>query len=348
MLPWVVIPALDEAENLRVLVPRVVAHARALHPEARVLVVNDGSTDDTPQVMRELAAAYPGVELETHRHNLGKAAALRRGFARALEGGADVVVMMDADGQDDPAELPALAAALRDGADLVTGARLTRRDRFVKRTTSRLYNRTTAVLSGAPGNDFNSGFKMMRAEVAADVAPMLYGEMHRYLTVIAHEMGHRVAEVPVEHHPRMAGSSKYGLARFWRGFADLVTVRFLLSYENRPSHLFGGIGSTCLALGMLLLTYLTGLKLVTGATIGDRPLLLAGVLLVMVGLQLLLFGLLAELVVHARNQTAPAPAPRPSYDPRRLTEPRPRTAETDFGLHDQLTPRLPGAGELRA
>ncbi|MDF9715925.1 glycosyltransferase family 2 protein [Nocardioides sp. ChNu-153] len=320
MLLWVVIPALNEAENLRVLVPRVVDHAAALSPDARVLVVNDGSTDDTAAVMRELAAAHPAVELEMLRHNMGKAAALRRGFERALEGGADVVVMMDADGQDDPAELPQLAAALEAGADLVTGARLTRRDRFVKRTTSRLYNRTTAVLSGAPGKDFNSGFKMMRAEVAADVAPMLYGEMHRYLTVVAHDLGHRVAEVAVEHHPRMSGSSKYGLARFWRGFADLVTIRFLLSYENRPSHLFGGIGGAALGLGTLVLGYLTVLKVLTGATIGDRPLLLAGVLLVLVGLQLLLFGLLAELVVHARHQTAPAPSVRPTYDARRLVD----------------------------
>lgn len=343
MLLWVVIPALNEAENLRVLVPRVVEHARALPGEARVLLVNDGSTDDTAEAMRELAATYGCVETEMLRHNLGKAAALQRGFGRAIEAGADVVVMMDADGQDDPAELPRLAAELSRGADLVTGARLTRRDRFVKRTTSRLYNRTTAVLSGAPGKDFNSGFKMMRAEVAADVAPMLYGEMHRYLTVIAHDMGHRVAEVPVEHHPRMAGESKYGLARFWRGFADLVTVRFLLSYENRPSHLFGGIGGLCFLLGTLLLGYLTVLKVVTGASIGERPLLLAGVLLVLVGLQLLLFGLLAELVVHARQQGAARPvAGSAPYAPRVLRPERPdhlgRPVDvSDFGLADQLT-----------
>lgn len=301
MLPWVVVPALDEAENLAVLVPRIVAELHAVHPGGRVLVVDDGSTDATLDVVAHLMTVHPCVEVEPLRHNLGKAAALQRGFARALDGGADVVVMMDADGQDDPAELPRLLAELGRGADLVTGARLERQDRFVKRTTSRLYNRVTGRLSGTPGRDFNSGFKVMRADVAADVAPMLYGEMHRYLTVIAHNTGYRVAEVPVQHHPRMAGSSKYGLARFWRGFADLLTVRFLLSYENRPSHLFGGVGAASLLLGTLVLAYLTVLK-VTGASIGDRPLLIAGVLLVMVGLQLLLFGLLAELVVHARNR----------------------------------------------
>lgn len=298
---WVVVPALDEAENLRVLVPRIASEVATFDPLGRVLVVDDGSTDHTGKVMAGLVAEHPSVELETLRHNLGKAAALQRGFRRALDGGADVVVMMDADGQDDPAELSRLLERIDGGADLVTGARLVRRDRFVKRTTSRVYNRTTRLLSGAPGRDFNSGFKAMRSAVAEDVSPMLYGEMHRYLTVMAHGMGYRVSEVPVQHHARLSGSSKYGLARFWRGFADLLTVRFLLSYENRPSHLFGAVGMASLLLGLLTLGYLTVVK-VLGEPIGDRPLLIAGVLMVMAGLQLTLFGLLAEMVVHARNR----------------------------------------------
>ena len=298
---WVVVPALDEADNLRELVPRILTEVEAYSPDGRVLVVDDGSTDDTGKVMAALMAEHPMVELETFRHNSGKAAALQAGFRRAVDGGARTVVMMDADGQDDPRELGRLLERLEEGADLVTGARLDRRDRFVKRTTSKLYNRATAVLSGAPGRDFNSGLKAMRAEVAADVSPMLYGEMHRYLTVIAHGLGHRVAEIPVAHHERLHGSSKYGLNRFWRGLADLVTVRFLLNYENRPSHLFGGIGALTLLLGLVTLGYLTVVKL-GGEQIGERPLLIAGVLMVMVGLQLTLFGLLAELVVHARHQ----------------------------------------------
>ncbi|MEJ7831900.1 MAG: glycosyltransferase [Nocardioides sp.] len=291
----------NEADNLRVLVPRIAAELDVFAPGGRILVVDDGSTDETGKVMAELMALLPEVELETFRHNLGKAAALQSGFRRAVDGGARVVIMMDADGQDDPAEIGRLLERVDAGADLVTGARLTRRDRFVKRTTSRLYNGATAALSGAPGRDFNSGFKAMRAAVALDVAPMLYGEMHRYLTVIAYSMGYRVEEVAVEHHPRMSGTSKYGLARFWRGFADLVTIRFLLSYENRPSHLFGGVGMVSLLLGFATLGYLTVVK-ATGQPIGDRPLLIGGVLMVMVGLQLTLFGLLAELVVHARNR----------------------------------------------
>lgn len=297
----VVIPALNEAENLTVLVPRVMDALGDLTGDWRVLVVDDGSTDDTAAVVAKLASEDSRVALLQHRRNLGKAAALDHGFSQVLDDGADVVAMMDADGQDDPAELARLVDALGD-ADLVTGARLKRQDRFVKRNTSKLYNWTTGRLSGAPGRDFNSGYKVMRADVARDVTPMLYGEMHRYLTVIAHQAGYRVAEVPVEHHARMSGSSKYGPARFWRGFSDLLTVRFLMSYENRPSHLFGGIGAVCFLLGLGTLLYLTGVKL-TGEAIGGRPLLLAGVLLTVVGLQLTLFGLLAELVVHARNRT---------------------------------------------
>jgi len=299
----VVIPALNEAENLAVLVPRVVDALEDMTADVAaqwvVLVVDDGSTDDTAGVVGKLAVQDERVQLLQHRRNLGKAAALDHGFTRVLEQGTDVV-MMDADGQDDPRELAGLVDGLGD-ADLVTGARGRRQDRFVKRNTSKVYNWTTGRLSGAPGRDFNSGYKAMRADVARDVTPMLYGEMHRYLTVIAYQAGYRVVEVPVQHHARMSGASKYGPARFWRGFSDLLTVRFLMSYENRPSHLFGGVGALCFAAGLVTLVYLTGVKL-TGEPIGDRPLLLAGVLLMMVGLQLVLFGLLAELVVHARNR----------------------------------------------
>jgi glycosyltransferase involved in cell wall biosynthesis len=297
---FVVVPAYNEAENLAELIPRIHKHVLDIDEAGKILVVNDGSGDDTKAVMADLSARIEGVSVLSSARNRGKAAALKSGFEVALEGGATEIVMMDADGQDDPAEMSRLLDQLREGSDLVTGARRQRHDRFVKRHTSRLYNRVTGLLSGAPGRDFNSGFKVMRAEVARDVSPMLYGELHRYLTVMSFWLGYRVAEVPVQHHERMHGTSKYGLARFWRGFADLLTVRFLMSYEHRPSHLFGGVGLTSLLLGSGALGYLTVLKL-TGHGIGDRPLLIAGVLLALVGLQLILFGLLAELIVYVRN-----------------------------------------------
>lgn len=302
MSVWVVVPAYNEAENLGEVVPRIMEQVERLGEGGRVVVVDDGSTDETPKVLVKLAEEHPGVMSVSMGTNRGKAAALQRGFGIALDGGADVIAMMDADGQDDPDELGGLVARLETGADLVTGARAGhRRDRFVKRTTSVLYNRVTGWISGAPGRDFNSGYKVMRAEVARQVAPMMYGELHRYLTVIAHWLGFRVTEVPVEHHPRLHGSSKYGLARFWRGFIDLLTVRFLMSYEHRPSHLFSGAGLVSILLGGVSLVYLLGLR-ISGATIGDRPLLIAGVLLVVVGAQLVLFGLLAELQVYNRHR----------------------------------------------
>jgi glycosyltransferase involved in cell wall biosynthesis len=297
---YVVVPAYNEAENLAELVPTIHRHVLELDAGGKVLVVDDGSADTTRTVMADLAARYHGVSVLSSRRNRGKAAALKAGFGIALDDGATEIVMMDADGQDDPAELGRLLGELQAGSDLVTGARLERHDRFVKRHTSRLYNRVTGWLSRAPGRDFNSGFKAMRADVARDVSPMLYGELHRYLTVMSFWLGYRVSEVPVQHHERMHGASKYGLARFWRGFADLLTVRFLMSYEHRPSHLFGGLGLTSLLLGSGALGYLTVLK-ISGEGIGNRPLLIAGVLLALVGLQLILFGLLAELVVYVRN-----------------------------------------------
>lgn len=298
---WVVVPALNEAENLAVVVPRILDALELVDMNGHVVVVDDGSTDKTRAVVDDLADRHPAVHLLSLGRNMGKATALRRGFDEALREGAEVVVMMDADGQDDPAELPLLLDRLADGADLVTGARTVRNDRFVKRNTSKLYNAATARLSGAPGKDFNSGFKVMRAEVARDASPMLYGELHRYLTVVAHWLGYRVAEVSVQHHERLHGKTKYGLARFWRGFVDLLTVRFLMTYESRPSHLFSGLGLASVAAGGLALAYLFAEK-VAGAAIGGRPLLIAAVVLVLGGLQLVLFGLLAELQVYSRQR----------------------------------------------
>lgn len=299
---WVVVPALNEAENLTVVVPRIVTELENLEVDGHVLVVDDGSTDKTAEVVRDLAEQVPAVSLHSLGRNQGKATALKHGFGIALDAGADVIAMMDADGQDDPSELGLLLARMDEGADLVTGARhLGRNDRFIKRNTSKIYNGTTALLSGVPGKDFNSGFKVMRADVARHAAPMMYGELHRYLTVIAHWLGFRTAEVSVQHHERLHGKSKYGIARFWRGFVDLVTVRFLMSYESRPSHLFSGLGLASFALGALALGYLTVEK-ITGEAVGGRPLLIAGVVLALGGLQLVLFGLLAELLVYSRNR----------------------------------------------
>lgn len=299
---WVVIPAFNEAENLSLLLPRIFSSATLLEDSVRVLVVDDGSSDGTGELVEALSLTHAGLFVERLPRNRGKAEALHRGFRRALDEGATIIVMMDADGQDDPDELPRLIGELNSGYDLVTGARVIRNDRFVKRSTSRWFNRVTGALSGAPGKDFNSGYKVMSARTAADIAPMLYGELHRYITVIAYWLGYQTYEVSVAHHRRMHGSTKYGISRYWRGFIDLMTVKFLMSYEQRPSHLFGGLGIASFMGGGFMLAWLF-IERLAGQTVGDRPMLLAGVLLVVVGVQLLLFGLLAELIVYSRFQT---------------------------------------------
>ncbi|MFM6980289.1 MAG: glycosyltransferase [Micrococcales bacterium] len=297
---WIILPSYNEAENLVVVVPQIIDEMSKQKKPFKVLVFDDGSSDNTAEVMAGLQKKHKGLLYEGTKRNRGKAAALQNSFEMATAANASIVIMMDADGQDDPKEIVGLIHELESGADLVTGARMTRNDRFIKRNTSKIYNAATSKLAGVPGKDFNSGFKVMTGEVAAAVSPMLYGEMHRYLTVIAYWNGFTTREKAVEHHARLAGKSKYGIARFWRGFIDLLTVRFLMSYESRPSHLFGAFGVSSLLIGLAILAYLTFEKII-GHGIGERPLLIAGLLFTLVGIQLLIFGLLAELIVFSRK-----------------------------------------------
>jgi dolichol-phosphate mannosyltransferase len=290
----VVIPAYDEAESLPGLLDRLVPTLESLGDGHEVLVVDDGSRDGTADVVEALA--LPGVRVLRQRVNRGKSPALRAGLAEVK---GDVVVLMDADGQDDPAELPRLLAALDDGLDLVTGRRAQRNDRRAKTMPSRLYNWTTARVTGVEGRDFNSGYKAMRAEVARDLD--LYGELHRYIPVLAAWQGYRAGEIDVVHHPRAEGRSKFGAERFWRGMLDLVTVKFLTTYDARPFHLFGGMAALSGLVGIGLMAWMLVLRIM-GERVGDRPALLAGVLLVIVAVQLASFGLIAELLVHLRHR----------------------------------------------
>jgi glycosyltransferase involved in cell wall biosynthesis len=295
----VIMPAYNEAANLAVVIPRTLDVLEEIPGHHEVLVVDDGSHDGTAELMAELRKSRPSVRYLRLRRNYGKSTALQTGFERAH---GRTIVLMDADGQDQPESIPQLLAALDGGLDLATGRRVQRNDRFVKRHTSRVYNRVTATVTGVEGEDFNSGLKAMRREVMDPL--VLYGELHRYIPVLANWAGFRVGEVPVEHKPRLHGTSKFGRARFWRGFLDLLTVKFITTYTGRPFHLFGGLGILFGAIGSALVLWMLIVK-IGGGTVGTRPALQAGILLVVVGVQLMSLGLIAELIVHFRRDRAP-------------------------------------------
>ncbi|HEU0159998.1 MAG TPA: glycosyltransferase family 2 protein [Hyphomicrobiaceae bacterium] len=290
----IVIPAKDEEESLPLVVARILAAGAASGQIVRdIVLVDDGSSDNTWGVMAELAADNEVIQAIRLRRNFGKATALMVGIG-ACRG--DVIITMDADLQDDPDEIARFVETLDRGYDLVSGWKKERHDPLNKTVPSRLFNKVTAAISGVKLNDFNCGFKAYRREIFDAI--QLYGELHRYVPVLANALGYRIAEIPVRHHARRFGTSKYGVARYLRGFLDLLTVVLITRFAYRPGHLFGSIGSLLAAGGSVALGYLIALKVLTGASIGNRPLLLLGVMAVIVGVQLILFGMLAELIIH--------------------------------------------------
>ena len=258
--------------------------------------VDDGSTDGSFAALTRLHNAKDNVRVVRLRRNFGKAAALAAGFTQAR---GDIVVTIDADLQDDPAEIPRLLAKLDEGFDLVSGWKAHRRDALSRRALSRIFNWVTSRVSGLRLHDMNCGLKAYRAEVVKELR--LYGELHRFIPVLAHYRGHRIAELPVNHRPREHGRSRYGVERYLRGFLDLLTVSFIGRYRHRPLHLFGGLGLTLGAIGFAILVYLTVLK-IGGHAIGERPLLTLGVLLLVVGLQFFSLGLISELITSMHEE----------------------------------------------
>jgi glycosyltransferase involved in cell wall biosynthesis len=295
-----VIPVYNEADSLRPLVAEIDAALTSAGLPFEIVFVDDGSTDGSFLVMQALAAARRDVRVVKLRRNFGKAAALSHGF-EVCRG--DVVVTLDGDRQDDPAEIPRLVARLDEGHDLVSGWKQNRQDPVNKTLPSRLFNWTVRRTSGLPLHDFNCGLKAYRREVVDTIH--VYGEQHRYIPVVAAQAGFRVTEEPVHHRKRTAGVSKYGWQRYLRGYLDLTTVLFLGRYQHRPQHLFGGIGTLLILIGLLVELYLTIDKLVFSHPIGQRPLLLLGALLIIVGVQLLSLGLIGELIANSRAREGP-------------------------------------------
>ena len=292
----VVVPLLNEEHSLDALYHQLQAVLDARDEPWEVVFVDDGSTDGSLGVLTRLHDETTNVVVVHLRRNFGKAAALQAGF---LEARGDVVVTLDADLQDDPSEIPQLLAKLDEGFDLVSGWKARRNDPWTRRLLSRVFNWATAVVSGVRLHDVNCGLKAYKAEVLRGMR--LYGELHRFIPILASYRGFRVAEIPVNHRAREHGRSRYGVNRYVRGFFDLLSVTFMGRYRHRPLHLFGGVGLVMGFAGTLILTYLTVIK-IGGAAIGHRPLLTLGVLFIVVGIQLVSLGLLSELITSQHEE----------------------------------------------
>jgi glycosyltransferase involved in cell wall biosynthesis len=292
----VIIPTFNERETLRELHAQVVEQLRLLGGPYEILFIDDGSTDGSGEEARKLCAEDPCTCLIALAVNSGKAAALDIGFHAAR---GDVIVTMDADLQDDPVEIPNFIAKIREGYDLVTGWKAIRHDPWHKTMPSKAFNFVVARVSGLKLHDFNCGFKAYRRTTVQNIS--IYGELHRFIPVIAHNNGARIAEIVVRHHPRAHGHSKYGWERLPKGFLDLVTVMVTSRYLKRPLHFFGGIGLASFLLGAACLVYLAILWVLGDRPIGNRPLLTYGMLLVIMGVQLFSVGVLAEMLIHFWN-----------------------------------------------
>ena len=293
----VVVPLFNEAESLPELHERIVAALEASGKSFEVLYIDDGSRDESFGTIRGLREHDERVRAIRFRRNYGKSAALAVGF-EASRG--DIVVTMDADLQDDPAEAPGMIDLLSEGFDLVSGWKKNRKDPLSKRIPSKLFNWVTGIVSGLRLHDFNCGLKAYNREVVETIP--VYGELHRYLPVLAHWAGFRVTETQVLHHPRKHGHSKFGLGRFTHGFFDLLTVYFVSNFTRRPLHLFGSFGLLSFGAGFAIALYLSWLWL-SGVGIGTRPLLLFSVLLMVLGIQLVSMGLIAEMIAHQARRT---------------------------------------------
>lgn len=286
----VVIPCYNEQESLPELFEKLEAAMRELKCDYEFIFVDDGSTDRTVAVMRTLRDRSPKVGIISFRRNQGKAAALNVGF-HAADG--DYVVTIDADLQDDPAEIPALLRKIEGGADLVSGWKSNRQDPLSKTMPSRLFNRVTSLATGLKLHDFNCGLKMYRRDVTESIH--VYGELHRFIPALAAWEGFRVDEVPVKHYKRKYGQSKYGARRFLNGFFDLMTTMFVTRRALNPLHFFGRIALLLFVVGLVPQIFFL-IMWMAGKGLHVRPIMLLGFVLVIVAIQVLSIGLLAELI----------------------------------------------------
>jgi glycosyltransferase involved in cell wall biosynthesis len=288
-----VIPLLNEAESLKPLYDEIRAACESAKISYEVCFVDDGSTDDSMAELEALHAADARARVIQLRRNYGKAEALSAGFSMAR---GEYIITMDADLQDDPTEIPALIAKLEEGYDLVSGWKKSRKDPINKRFPSKVWNGLVTGITGLKLHDFNCGLKIYRRKVVESIH--VYGELHRYMPVLGHLDGFRVGEMVVNHRARQFGQSKYGFSRIFKGFLDLITVKFLSQYTKRPLHLFGGIGLIFSTIGGAITLYLIILRILNKIFLSNRPLLFIGVLLLILGIQFISIGLLGEMITR--------------------------------------------------
>lgn len=312
-----ILPVYNERESIPLLYEKLRAVLDSLELTWEIIFIDDGSTDGSTEALCALQEQDPGVVVAIQRRNFGKSAALAAGFLLAC---GNAIVTLDADLQDDPQEIPRLLARLDEGYDVVIGWKQSRQDPLTKRIPSKIANRVTAMVTGIRIHDMNSGLKAYRAACAKQLT--LYGDMHRYIPVLAHHNGYRVTEIPVTHHKRQFGKSKYGPGRMLRGGSDFMTVLFLINFRYRPLHLFGITGIVLLLAGFVVNAYLAIEWFQGMRPLSQRPLLLLGILLMLMGIQLLTMGLIGELLVfygqrsedplHGTAEVHRAPAREPA------------------------------------
>jgi len=301
----VVAPVYNEAPNIRPLYEQITAALEGVVESYEIVLVDDGSTDGSFELMKELHQADPRLMVVQFRRNFGQSAAFAAGFDHAQ---GEIIATLDADLQNDPADIPRLLEKLEEGYDVVSGWRQNRKDNMIRKIPSALANQLIARTTGVKLHDTGCSLRVYRREVVENIK--LYGEMHRFIPALASWVGIKLAEVPVNHRPRTQGQAKYGkfgLDRTVRVILDLMTVYFLLGFFGRPMHLFGAIGLASGMLGGLMGLYLTAIKFLGGQDIGDRPLLLLAVLLLVIGVQFVVMGLLGEIVVRTYYESQDKP-----------------------------------------
>jgi len=292
----IVIPLFNEEESLNELYDEVVTVLKNENLSYEILFIDDGSKDNSLKVLKDLHSKDKNIKIYSFQKNCGKSAALSQGFKIA---NGDIVITMDADLQDDPNEIPKLIDMINSGSDLVSGWKKKRNDPLSKTIPSKLFNFITSKLTGIKIHDFNCGLKAYRKKVIKEIP--VYGELHRYLPVLAHWRGYEVGELVVMHHERKFGKTKFGARRFLSGFFDLFTVLFLTRYRQKPLHLFGFFGLLSFLGGFIISLYLTILWF-QGYGIGNRPLLFLGVLLIIVGMQSFSIGLIGEMITNSKDE----------------------------------------------